>query len=120
MPSLAEAVNFAVARKKMPLFEPGSTRDLAVRLGMQTPISIQDLIDKLNGLPPDSVTYASPRMVAGTVHGNVTIFLQSDGGMAFMGQAHESGVSGDHFLLSIALLDVKDAAGNTLVFKHED
>jgi hypothetical protein len=33
---------------------------------------------------------------------------------------HESGAIGDNFRFAVALLDVKDAAGNVLVFVHED
>ena len=110
----------AQSRKRMPVFDPGSTHDLVRRLGMSFPSSIKDLLATLNSLPPDSVTFSSGRNVTGTVHWSGTLFLQSDGGSAFSGQVHESGPVGDKFVMAIALLDVKDALGRPLVLPHED
>jgi hypothetical protein len=42
--------------------------------------------------------------------------FQSDGLLSFRGHVHESGVSGDNYFFGVALLDVKDSSGNTLVF----
>ncbi|MEH2001664.1 MAG: hypothetical protein V7L00_23470 [Nostoc sp.] len=87
---------------------------------MSFPISLHDLPKALNELLPAGVTYDSGRFAAGNVHASSQLFLQSDGGMSFSGQVHESGVVGDNFILAMALLDVKDASGNTLVFVHQD
>jgi hypothetical protein len=120
MRSLGATIKFGLERKKMPAFTPGDARDLAVQLGLSFPVSVKDLIDAIDKLPPDSVTLVSGPLTANYVHGSVQLFLQSDGGMAFTGQAHEAGVVGDNFLLAIALLDVKDASAKTLVFAHTD
>src|SRR5690242_8145947 len=120
MSSLAGAVQAALVRKKMPVFKRGSTRDLAQRLGMSFPVSFHDLLGVLDNLAAASVTFDSGPLTAGFVHGSAYLFLQSDGKMAWGGKVHESGVVGDNFRFAVALLDVKDAAGNVLVFIHED
>jgi hypothetical protein len=118
--SIRSVIQDAVNRKRMPAFNPGSLRDLALKLGMSVPVSLLDLPKTLNELLPAGVTYDSGRFASGNVHASATLYLQSDGGMSFSGQVHESGVVGDNFVLAMALLDVKDASGNTLVFVHQD
>jgi hypothetical protein len=120
MASLAGAVQTALVRKKIPAFTTGSIHSLAQGIGMSFPVSIQHLLTVLNGLAPASVTFDSGALTAGFVHGSAYLFLQSDGGIAWGGHVHESGAIGDHFRFAVALLDVKDAAGNVLVFVHED
>jgi hypothetical protein len=120
MLSLNSAVQTALAIKKVPAFTQGSIRDLAQQLGMAFPISVRDLITVLGGLRPASVTFDSGRIVADNVHASAYLFLQSDGGMSFGGQVHESGVFGDNFTIAMALLDVRDASGRVLVFAHSD
>jgi hypothetical protein len=87
---------------------------------MSFPISIKNVIGVLDGLAPASVTSDSGPLTAGFVHGSAYLFVQSDGGIAWGGKLHESGVVGDNFRFAVALLDVKDADGNVLVFVHED
>lgn len=120
MPSLADGIQAALARKKVPPFQAGSTHDLAQQLGMFSPISVQKLLGVLADLPPASVTFDSGPLTAGFVHGSAYLFLQSDGGVAWGGHVHESGAIGDNFRFAVALLDVKDEAGNVLVFVHSD
>jgi hypothetical protein len=120
MPSVKSAIETALARKKVPPFMPGSTHDLAMKLGLSPPVSTQGLLGALDMLPAASRTYQSERLISGYVHGSATLFLQSDGATAFSGQVHESGVVGDHFVMAVALLDVRDANGNTPVFVHKD
>ncbi len=118
--NIRSVIRDAVDRKRMPAFNPGSIRDLAMKLGMSVPVSLLDLPKALNELLPAGVTYDSGRFAAGNVHASAQLYLQSDGGMLFSGQAHESGVVGDNFVLAMVLLDVKDAAGNALAFVHDD
>lgn len=118
--NIGAEIQNAVDRKRMPVFNPGSIRDLALKLGMSFPVSLLALPRALNDLLPAGVTYDSGRFAAGNVHASAQLFLQSDGGMLFSGQVHESGAVGDNFVLAMALLDVQDASGNTLVFVHED
>jgi len=87
---------------------------------MTFPVSLLGLPSTLDELLPAGVTYDSGRFSADNVHASAQLFLQSDGGMLFSGQVHESGVFGDNFVLAMALLDVKDSSGNTLVFVHQD
>jgi hypothetical protein len=120
MSSLAIAVQSALAIKKVPPFISGSTHDLAKQLGMPFPVSIQDLIRTLDGLPYDSRTFDSGALEANYVHASAYLFVQSDGGVAWGGNVQEAGVFGDNFRVAVGLLDVKDAAGNALAFVHED
>jgi hypothetical protein len=120
MLSLRGAVENARLRKKVPQFKPGYMLGIAQGLAMSFPVSIKDFVVRLDGLAPASVTSDSGPRTAGFVHGSAYLFLQSDGGIAWGGKVHESGVVGDHFRFAVALLDVKDAAGNVLVFVHED
>ena len=120
MLSLGDAVKNALLRKRVPSFKRGSTLSLAQGLTMSFPISIKNVIGVLDGLAPTSVTSDSGPLTAGFVHGSAYLFLQSDGGRAWGGKVHESGVVGDNFRFAVALLDVKDADGNVLVFVHED
>lgn len=110
----------AVNRKRLPAFTPGSVNDLALKLGMPFPVSLRDLLRTLNELLPASVTYDSGRFAAGNVHASGQLYFQSDGGMLFSGQAHESGVVGDNFLFAMLLVDVKDASGKPVAFVHTD
>jgi len=120
MLSLGDAIKNALLRKKVTPFKRGSTHDLAQGLRMSFPVSVKDLIGVLDGLPPASITSDSGPHTAGFVHGSAYLFVQSDGGIQWGGRVHESGAVGDHFRFTVALLDVKDAAGNVLVFVHED
>jgi hypothetical protein len=114
------AIEFAADRKRMPAFDHSSIHDLTAKLGMTFPVSLLDLLKALNDLVPAGVTYDSGRFAAGNVHVSSQLYLQSDGGVSFSGQVHESGVSGDNFVLAMALLDVKDDSGNALVWVHSD
>ena len=118
--SVRAVVRNAVDRKRVPSFIQTSIGDLAPKLGMSYPVSLHGLLRTLNEVPPAGVTYDLGRFAAGNVHASAQLYLQSDGGMSFSGQAHESGVFGDNFTLAMALLDVKDASGNPLVFVHQD
>ena len=120
MLSLGNAIESALLRKKVTPFKSGSTHDLAQGLRMSFPVSVKDLIGVLDGLPPASITSDSGPLTAGFVHGSAYLFVQSDGGIQWGGKLHESGAVGDNFRFTVALLDVKDAAGNVLVFVHED
>jgi len=120
MLSLGNAIENALLRKKVTPFKSGSTHDLAQGLRMSFPVSVKDLIGVLDGLPPASITSDSGPLTAGFVHGSAYLFVQSDGGIQWGGKLHESGAVGDNFRFTVALLDVKDAAGNVLVFVHED
>jgi hypothetical protein len=120
MPKLAETIQFALRRKKVPAFNLGSTRDLARQLGMASPFSIRDLIGILNNLVPASKTFDAGTFTADTVHASAVLFVQSDGAVVFSGRVHESGVVGHHFSLAIALPGVQDASGKTIAFVHPD
>lgn len=120
MPSVKSAIETALVRKKVPPFLPGSIHDLATKLGLSPPVSTQGLLGALDMLPAASRMYDSGRFVSGYVHADTHLFLQSDGATAFSGQVHESGAVGDNFVMAVALLDVKDAAGRTPVFVHSD
>jgi len=116
MPSVAEAIATATLRRKIPVFEPGSTHDLAVQLGLAFPASFQDLIRTLDELPFATVTFDSGGLTANYVHGSGQLGLQSDGLTSFRGNVHESGFTGDFYLFAAALLDVVDESGGNPVF----
>lgn len=120
MISLRDYINSATDRRVMPEYNPGSTRDLALKLGLSLPVSLYAVIAALNKLPPASVTFDSGPLTAGYVHASARLYVQSDGGVAFAGDAHEAGVFGEHFLLAVALDDVQDAQGNTPVWPHQE
>src|SRR5271157_5847970 len=100
MQSLRSAIADAADRKRVPAFQPGSTRDLGIKLGLSVPISAKNLITGLENLPPAGVTYDSGPLTANYVHGSATVYLQSDGLVDFTGQVHEAGVFGDNYLFA--------------------
>lgn len=119
MQSFRDAVQNAADRKKAPPHFNGSTRDLARQLGMAFPISVLGLIQTLEGLPPDTVTFNSEVLGPSTVTASAEVGLQSDGKASFRGRIHESGLVGHNYLFAVALLDVVDSQGKTLVFAHQ-
>jgi len=119
MPSLVDAVQAALLRKKVPVFKSGSIHDLAQQLGMSSPVSIKNLMGVLSNLPPTSVTFDSGSIAAGSLKGSAYLYLQSDGAISWGGNVNEDGVIGENFIFAVALLDVKDNAGNTPVFSYE-
>jgi len=86
---------------------------------MTAPISVANLIGTLDLLPPAIVVFDSGTLGPSTVTASAQVGLQSDGLASFRGHIHESGATGHNYLFAIALLDVKDSQGNTLVFAHE-
>jgi hypothetical protein len=118
--NIRSVIQNAADRKRIPAFNPNSIRDLSRKLRVSFPVSLIDLLKTLDELLPAGVIYESGRIAADNVHASAQLYLQSDGGVLFSGQAHESGAIGDNFILAMALLDVKDDSGNTLVFVHED
>ncbi len=120
MPSFQDLLGTALSRRKVPAFLAGSIHDLGLKLGLSSPISMRGILDALDELPFASRTIETGPKTAGYVHGWSTLFLQADGATAFSGHMHESGVAGDNFLVAIALLDVKDSSGRTVVFANDD
>jgi hypothetical protein len=120
MPSLANEIEVARSRKRVPSFAAGSIRDLARKLDIDAPISIQEVIRQLGDLDPAGVTHKSDDMVAGYVHAYSDFYVQSDGLAAFSGWVREKGVFGDNFMLTVTLLDVKDAQGRAFTLAHAD
>ena len=118
MVSFKNALQNAVDKKRMPHFKPGSMRDLGLNLRLPVPVSLSNVIKGLDNLNPAGVIYKSGPMTANFVHGSAQLYLQSDGLVSFSGNVHESGVVGDNYLFMMALLDVRDLSGNTLVFAH--
>jgi len=114
--SFRSVLRNAIGRKKVPAYHAGSTRDLSLKLGLSPPISLVKLSGTLNTLPPATVSFSSPPLTANFLHGSASVGVQSDGMASFVGSVHEAGVLGDNYVLAAALLDVKDARGNTLVF----
>jgi hypothetical protein len=119
MLSLANAIEVARSRKRMPYYAEGSTRDLARKLDVGPPVSIKELNRELDRLPPDYVR-RNKNLEARFVHASGSLFLQSDGAFAFSGQAREEGFFGSNFLLTATVVDVKDAQGRALTFAHSD
>jgi hypothetical protein len=120
MLSLQDSINVALDRKAVPPFLQPSIRDLAAKLNLTPPISVKDLIAALNGLPAASVKFDSGPLTAGYLHGNGSLFIQSDGAAVFSGSVNEAGITGDNFTFAAALLDVKDDSGNVATFIHQD
>lgn len=120
MQSLRDAIQNAVDRKQMPAFQPGKIRNLAVNLGLSVPISVLNLINTLNNLPPAVVIYNSGQLTTSYVHGWAQVLLQSDGLWSFHGHVHESGAVGDNYLFMMAFVDVKDASGKMLIFLRNE
>jgi hypothetical protein len=104
----------------MPSLAEGSTRDLARKLGIDPPISTQEVISRLGDLLPAGKMYKSGDMEANHLHAYSDFFVQSDGSVAFSGWVREEGVFGDNFLLTVTLLDVKDAQGRAFTLAHAD
>jgi hypothetical protein len=120
MLSLDAAIKRAFSRKQVPAFQRGSIHDLALKLGLPGNSSVQEIIKKLDELPPQSVTFDSGTLVSGYVHGSVQFYMQSDGATAFVGDVHESGAVGENFVFAVHLLDLADASGRSIVFAHQD
>jgi len=64
------------------------------------------------------VTFDSGGLSPGNASGNCQLAINSDGFWYFSGHVHEAGIVGDKYVISLALLDVKDASGATLVQFH--
>jgi hypothetical protein len=118
--SLADAINVARFRRRVPPFVEGSTHDLASKLGLASPISVQNVIGALDDLLPAGATFTSGSLAAGNVHASASLYVQSDGSFAFAGRVHEFGAFGDNFLLTVTMLDVKDAQGRAMTLAHAD
>jgi hypothetical protein len=86
---------------------------------MSVPISVIRLVDNLNHLPPATVIFNSGTLGPSTVTAWAQVGLQSDGLASFRGHIHESGAVGHNYLFAMALLDLKDNQGNTLVFSQK-
>ena len=56
MSSVRDAIHTALARKKIPAPQPNSIRDLANTLDMGAPVSVKDLLDRLDGLMSGDIT----------------------------------------------------------------
>jgi hypothetical protein len=104
----------------MPSYVEGSTRDLARKLGIDAPVSTQEVIRRLGDLYPAGRTYNSGDIEAGYVHAYSDLYVQSDGETAFKGWVREEGAFGDNFMLTVTMLDVKDARGRALTLAHAD
>ena len=106
--TVQSVIQNAIDRKRVPSFDQHSIRDMALKLGISdAPLSLRKLMRALNELVPAGRMYDTGRFAAGYVHASAQVYLQSDGAIMFSGQAHESGVVGDHFTIAIALLDLK-------------
>jgi hypothetical protein len=118
MPSVKNDLGNAVNTKKMPPFSGGSMLKLGSALGLTRPFSLRGLDDKLNGLPAATVIYQSGTQGPSTVTAWAEVGLQSDGLWSLRGSIHESGAIGHNYVSAVAFLDVKDAAGATVIFVH--
>jgi hypothetical protein len=119
MRSLRGAIQNAADRKIVPPHQAGSTRDLALAMRMTVPISLIQLVGTLDLLPPATVIFDSGTLGPSTVTASAQVGIQGDGLASFRGHIHESGAIGHNYLFAIALLDLQDSQGNTLVFAHE-
>src|SRR5215510_3314357 len=119
MLSIRNDIDTARDRKKFPAFASGSMLDLGIKLKLPVPISLRKLDDALKDLWPASVTYDSPPLNALHVDASAQIFLQSDGLFSFSGKAHENGIVGANYLVTMTFFDIKDADGKVLVFAHD-
>jgi hypothetical protein len=120
MLSLARTISEAVDRKRVPAFRRGDVGNLATKLGLTHPVSIQNLIRTLDNLPPAIVTLNIDTVqTPGEVSASGQIGLQSDGTASFRGNVNNPAWGdGINYVYAVALLDVKDASGNVLVFAH--
>jgi hypothetical protein len=121
MPSLRDATQNATATKAIPPMggaAQGSTRNWAGALNLRAPVSVRNLVNTLNDLPPAATIYDSGAIDGEYLHARAKVFLQSDGLGSFAGHVHESGVAGENYLLILTFLDVTDAAGKTLAFQR--
>jgi hypothetical protein len=118
--SLANAIEVARSRRRVPPYVEGSTHDLAGKLGLASPISVNRVIGALGDLLPAGATFTSGAMEAGFVHASASLYVQSDGSFAFAGRVREAGAVGDNFLLTVTLLDVKDTQGRAMTLAHAD
>jgi hypothetical protein len=119
MPSLRGIIRNAVDRKQVPPHQAGSTRDLALKLGMRVPISVQGLVATMAGLPLATVIFNSGELGPDTVSGFGWVGIRSDGAASIRVHAHESGAIGHNFVLAMALSDVVDSQGKMLSFAIE-
>jgi hypothetical protein len=119
MPSLRQSIATALDTKKVPAFTQGSVRDLGVKVGLTSPISVRNLMNVLGGLPPAVFTINSGSVsTPGGVTGSAQVGLQSDGAASFRGSVSNPGPGGINYVFALALLDIKDSSGNTLVFAN--
>ncbi len=79
------------------------------------PISVRKLIGELN---QDSHIFPTWNFDGGYISAWTQVGLLADGTGSFRGHVHDSGPVGYNYVVTTALLDVKDQSGNTLVFVH--
>jgi hypothetical protein len=115
--SLEQAISNALDRKKVPAFRAGEVGDLAAKLGLAHPVSLANLIQTLNNLPPAVATINIDTVsTPGGVLAYGQVGLQSDGQASFIGTVTNAKPEGINYVYSVALLDVKDSSGNVIVF----
>ncbi|RQP24721.1 hypothetical protein [Piscinibacter terrae] len=69
----------------------------------------------LDNLPPRTFIFKSGPITAGGVSGDCQLAINSNGDWLFTGSVHEDDIVGDSYAICMAVLDLKDAAGATLV-----
>jgi hypothetical protein len=79
------------------------------------PISTRKLIGELT---QDSHVFPTWNFDGGNITGWTQLGLLGDGTGSFHGHFHDSGPTGYNYVVTTVLRDVKDQAGNTLVFAH--
>jgi hypothetical protein len=74
-----------------------STRDLAALLGMATPVTLRDIIDRLHQVETVHVDKAIHTSDGAAINGHVALDLKSDGNYVFSGHMRATGVPSYHF-----------------------
>jgi hypothetical protein len=116
MQSVLAAIESALDRRQVPAFAEGDLGDLAQKLGLSGPVSLKAILAALESLPYAVVTFASLNTETSHVEVTAQLGLQSNGMCSFWGTVTEHGLTGHNYAVVLSLVDVRDEAGNVLIF----
>jgi hypothetical protein len=106
------------ARKKVPPHHAVDMGLLAQALGLSRPVRLSQVIAGLNNSLPDFRIFDSGPLGPSTTTGWGQVGFTIDGGIAFRGAVHESGLIGHNYTFAMAIANYRDASGNVPVFVH--
>ena len=108
----------AAANNMVPKSDPVDTAMLVQQMGLTRPASLHKLINTLNAHGPDSKVFDSGQLGPSTTTGWAQVGFTIDGGVAFRGSVHESGLIGHDYYFVMVIANYRDPSGKVVVFMY--